>query len=475
VLYVIDAQTIATDTQVMTLSTMTAKGPQSRVVSFARLFSACTTDSSTVVVQKSPSTPDFQDFYFSDLGPYTVRIADRSVVIADTSEVTFGEYQVLRLGQKIDFEFGFMTKLVRDAARGDTVIYVEPFEWWYDSKVVGLTFPSRIPLTIRGVADSYKGIDLTYSTSYSTPSWRCDPNWYGANDGCHCGCGSVDPDCVFPTAASFSGKVYNGSDLICASDPKQCPICQYCEYPSTEPQCTSSASVNTSTVTFPDTNYIQEIYLESPLVFDHLAGQVVETPMSIPADPADGFVTFSDPIFDVYSWIPIKRISDTEEYKPSQRYLPHTPELTTSPDPLTVEVGLFMVPDRNDFSKVQLCPGNNILDNPIPIVFDTNGWDKWEVDDLVDIRGCTMTAVNSNQCLTVQQLKVEYPDQFNTKCIKEMPPSHVFTYTTRIPTNNKWSWEVNSDSLLNLPEYLLDVNHIYRFSYDGAYSAVRVP
>ena len=45
-------------------------------------------------------------------------------------QVTFGDMQVLKLGQTIDFEFGFITKLVKPASRGDRVIYVEPFEWW---------------------------------------------------------------------------------------------------------------------------------------------------------------------------------------------------------------------------------------------------------------------------------------------------------------------------------------------------------
>ena len=421
---------------------------------------------------EEPLTANFTDFYFSSKGPYTVRIADRSVVIDDTSEVTFSEYQLLRLGQKIDFEFGYITKLVRDAKRGDKVIYVEPFEWWFDSLTVGLTFPSEFPLTVRGPEDTYNGIDLLYAKNYSTPSWTCDPNWYGRNDGCHCGCGSIDPDCVFPSAASFAGKVYDASDPICVSKPYLCPTCDYCEYPSTNPQCTATAPVDNTFVTFADTNFIQEIHLASPLVFDHVAGQKVETPVSLPADPADGFSAFTDPIFDVYSWIPIKHLTDTPEYPPSERYLPHTPELSISPDPLAVEVALFMVPDRNDFATVQLCPGNHRLPNEIKPIYTSNGWNKWTVDEELNIKGCHLGVVNSNQCYTTEQLRQEYPDQFNTKCIKDMPPSHTFSFTTRMPANNKWKWEGNGDSLLNMPEYLLDVNHIYRFNYDEAYSQV---
>jgi hypothetical protein len=31
--------------------------------------------------------------------------------------------------------------------------------------------------------------------------WTCDPNYYGADDGCDCGCGALDPDCSDVTAA----------------------------------------------------------------------------------------------------------------------------------------------------------------------------------------------------------------------------------------------------------------------------------
>lgn len=113
-------------------------------------------------------------------------------------------------------------------------------------------------------------------------------------------------------------------------------------------------------------------------------------------------------IFDVYSWLSIKRLADTTEFRPSERWMPHTPELTTTPDPLEVprlplltdnqsvvnsldlephasgpalaaavgvqvEIAMFMVPDRNDFDHVKLCPGDNVLESEIKPVFDTNG------------------------------------------------------------------------------------------------------
>ncbi len=33
-------------------------------------------------------------------------------------------------------------------------------------------------------------------------TWTCDPTYYGAADGCDCGCGALDPDCADATAAA---------------------------------------------------------------------------------------------------------------------------------------------------------------------------------------------------------------------------------------------------------------------------------
>jgi hypothetical protein len=46
-----------------------------------------------------------------------------------------------------------------------------------------------------------------------------------------------------------------------------------------------------------------------------------------------------------------------------------------------------------------------------------------------------------------------------------MPPSARFGFVTRVPANNKWAWN-KTTALKNLPEYLIDVNHVYRFTYD---------
>ncbi len=47
--------------------------------------------------------------------------------------------------------------------------------------------------------------------------WTCSPTFYGADDGCDCGCGAVDPDCADATLASceFCDDTGSCSDDVC--------------------------------------------------------------------------------------------------------------------------------------------------------------------------------------------------------------------------------------------------------------------
>jgi hypothetical protein len=42
--------------------------------------------------------------------------------------------------------------------------------------------------------------------------WTCEPTYYGANDGCDCGCGVVDPDCT------------SSRDLVCFCGTGSCVV-----------------------------------------------------------------------------------------------------------------------------------------------------------------------------------------------------------------------------------------------------------
>jgi hypothetical protein len=67
------------------------------------------------------------------------------------------------------------------------------------------------------------------------PGWTCLPEWYGADDGCDCGCGVIDLDCADGTVASceFSncpGEINptqnwlcDGGGPVCGDDTIQAP------------------------------------------------------------------------------------------------------------------------------------------------------------------------------------------------------------------------------------------------------------
>lgn len=76
-------------------------------------------------------------------------------------------------------------------------------------------------------------LDVTVTEDDTNPGggkvpdeWTCDNSYYGAGDGCDCGCGVVDPDCADATAAScdycIGGCSVNGCDDI---DPNDNAVC----------------------------------------------------------------------------------------------------------------------------------------------------------------------------------------------------------------------------------------------------------
>lgn len=49
--------------------------------------------------------------------------------------------------------------------------------------------------------------------------WTCDPDYYGTDDGCDCGCGTLDPDCTNATVGSCE---YCGEDGACDAGSEDC-------------------------------------------------------------------------------------------------------------------------------------------------------------------------------------------------------------------------------------------------------------
>jgi hypothetical protein len=51
--------------------------------------------------------------------------------------------------------------------------------------------------------------------------WTCNPGFFGTDDGCDCGCGAADPDCIDATLDScdFCDNPGSCSDLACDAMP----------------------------------------------------------------------------------------------------------------------------------------------------------------------------------------------------------------------------------------------------------------
>ena len=418
VLRVTSVMRVQEDHQMLRLTTALGTKPKERHVSFARLVSACVPGSDTIVVQADPSDSDFTRHSFSTSGPYSVRVAGRSVRVADATEVNEGmTQQVLVLAERVTFNFGFVTTLSRPARRGDTVVYVRPFEWWYAAATKRREYPRKFPITLRGPEGSAAGIEVSEVSGYSPPDWTCDPRWYSGQDGCDCNCGILDPDCAYPSLQSYKGKVYDSS-AACEVDPKNCLECPYCDATG---KCSLSLPTGTASFSDEESSFEMVLTLARPLYLAHARGQRVETPIPMPEDKNDAFLEAGDRALDVYSWIEVRRLVDTPEYKPSERYLPHRPELTTSPEALEVEVAMFQVPDSLSFEQVKLCPvlGPDGGRTGISPVFDTDGWGDWKVTRPMRVDNCSLRRVSraeiAEQCIRVEDHATE---QFNARCIR---------------------------------------------------------
>jgi hypothetical protein len=302
----------STDHQMLRLTSSKGTTPQATFVSFGQLYSACTPQSNTIIVRQSPNDPVQSSWThatdFPTDGPYKIRLADRALLIAMGSPAGSAVYQILTLSSPPDFSFGYSTRLVRKAKRGDTEIYVAPFSWWYEAKAAGLTFPLQFPLSIFDNVDGgYSGgITLLEAIRYDAPTWQCSVDNYNNDDGCHCGCGILDPDCLYPTPKQFAGKLFDTTDpncLYCSFDPAYTPPTSGpVPYSNLyHPHCTNVKSTYDTIVSPPIAfeNY-QKIYLSQPLKLDCEQGWIVETPIQVrrlPRLPPSLLPSVSSPIY----------------------------------------------------------------------------------------------------------------------------------------------------------------------------------
>ena len=201
-------------------------------------------------------------------------------------------------------------------------------------------------------------------------------------------------------------------------------------------------------------------------------------PEDIPLDDYGLADDFNDQT--VSRFFDVKLIRTEDEYLPADRYKPSKKEKTQSPAVMDVDVSLFTVPDRQSFSDgLDYCPDITLTTKEVPYMFtepspgDMTSW-KIRAGRNLKIKACTSQTLTSatDQCITTDELRTQYPGQYRTKCTTDMPPTHVFEFQTELYANNKWLYDGESWSGYNRPdngkyaaEYAMQVSHVYKFSH----------
>jgi hypothetical protein len=228
------------------------------------------------------------------------------------------------------------------------------------------------------------------------------------------------------------------------------------------PRC--SNALHTETVTF-----------KKPLTLGFPALSILETSIYEEVDywcydPATGCGTVKgfDPVTVAFK-VKMYRPGRTQFF-PKHRHLPSLTENTRSPESLTADVALFLVPDRPTFAEADLCP--KLLEGSAAYVnkaWNLNGWDKWTINQG---RGMTVecspiVAMNASLCETTNAYKSMYKGQYRATCISDlMPPTYLMKYSNKKPINNIWTIPSASGLGRDDPMWFFEIAHRYTFAHD---------
>ena len=238
---------------------------------------------------------------------------------------------------------------------------------------------------------------------------------------------------------------------------------QYCSYPAATCVSEQPASV-TPTAEHTLDKFVETITVAEPLKNKWPEGTIFESATYY--DDMDEEVR-SDivvgAVFDVSMQRPGRPIFD-----PGARHEKHRGEPTKTPDSLDVDVSVYIVPDRDNFATVDLCPKVSTSVTPSKM-FTQNGWDKWEVTKGKEMTAkCTnVTTFNQSLCLDVPTYKNKFFGEYRKACTKEMPPTKSFEYNISKPINNQWISLESDAAGENKPEWLVEIDHTYVFSHDS--------
>lgn len=134
----------------------------------------------------------------------------------------------------------------------------------------------------------------------------------------------------------------------------------------------------------------------------------------------------------------VKMLRSENPYLPSDRFKPNEHEQTESPPVLDVDLALFTVPDRNTFAAgLDYCPSTEVMSQEVPYMFaeptpgDMTGWGIRPGREM-KINNCVTTHPSADACLSLEQIKTQFPLQYRPQCTTDMPETHTFAFTTEM-------------------------------------------
>lgn len=189
----------------------------------------------------------------------------------------------------------------------------------------------------------------------------------------------------------------------------------------------------------------ERLTLEKPLTGFYQLGAPVETTAYNPCDSSQCVRNGNYVVLSTVTDMTTVR-TDDGPYQPTQR------AATNPPADLNVEVAMFIVPKRNDFSTfLNLCNGTGL--EPLPQ--DPHGW-QLVPDRMEEVIDCELDDPPDTSALC---------EAIDCQSLSRMPPTKGLKFEHILPLNERWIRPTSPEALLNTPEYYMDVSVVYYFDY----------
>eukprot|EP00003_Mantamonas_plastica_P015197 TRINITY_DN258_c0_g1_i3.p1 TRINITY_DN258_c0_g1~~TRINITY_DN258_c0_g1_i3.p1 ORF type:complete len:741 (-),score=251.00 TRINITY_DN258_c0_g1_i3:724-2946(-) len=319
----------------------------------------------------------------------------------------------------------------------------------------GLTFPVDAVFWGATANDFNSAEKVTVAAAYRDHLWTCDYGLYDIGDGiCDCNCGVWDPDCNdMSQVIEAPARLRN-----CGAGTNK-----FCNFDGT---CGTGnqAAMNARPGSPPEPydQFPEVIKLIEPPNLTHGVGSVVETFLSGNQKEGDRAVAFLSPT--------IKLARTDKPYNPQDRYKQHTYENFDAPERLTMDGAIFITPTKKALTAADpyLCPKLNTTGF---VTGGLEGFTKWQVKNhTMELTGCKVTNPAPTACTSIDAVP---KGRFRNKCIRDMPPTAVMSWTQTMPINDVWdiskgtvSEKAEWVSSVQEPETSFEFRDTFHFMYD---------